>query len=146
MTNTEPKTNSAKQEEADLFSSSELKVNSNNIIHNDQSTYLTNVQIEEPTQIHQVPVSSVIHFEPTPLVKRLLNIKEVLQHDSDNEEDEVKYSSSSISVQPSISTQTSFPIIENGHDSGIIDDFCEPLNINLDFDQNTQQFTLSYIF
>ncbi|CAF4350884.1 unnamed protein product, partial [Adineta steineri] len=91
------------------------------------SNYLTNVQIEEPTQISQTSISSpVIHFEPTPLIKRLLNIDEVLHDDEQIEEKQ--------EIKHPLPSKTNIITLENGHDSGIIDDFSEPLNINLDFE------------
>ena len=141
MANTEPAIDLTKKDETDLFSSIELtKSNSKELIY-EKSNYLANVQIEEPTQFHQPSESSVIHFEPTPLVRRLLNIEEVL-HDNDNNSDnsnddkegKAKYSSPLPLTQCSISTQTNSVLLENAHDSGIIDDFSEPLNINLDFE------------
>jgi endoribonuclease Dicer len=78
--------------------------------------------------IHQSPMSSVIHFEPTAIIKRLLNIEEVL-HD-DDEAAENKLSSLPL-IKPSMPNLLT---LENGHDSGIIDDFSDPLNINLDFE------------
>jgi endoribonuclease Dicer len=132
MANIQPTIDSTKQEETDIFSSIELttiKTNSKEKLIHAKSNYLTNVQIEEPTQIiHQSPISSVIHFEPTPIIKRLLNIEEVIHDD-----DEIEHSSLSL-IKPSISSKTNFHPLENGHDSGIIDDFSEPLNINLDFE------------
>lgn len=136
IASTQPTINSPKQEEIDLFSSIELPTKINNSqekILNEKSNYLTNVQIEEPKQIiHQSPTSSssVIHFEPTPLIKRLLNIEEVL-HDDDNIDQEISHSSF---IKSSIPLKTAIKKYENGHDSGIIDDFSEPLNINLDFE------------
>ncbi|CAF4390157.1 unnamed protein product, partial [Rotaria sordida] len=70
MANTQPTMDSTKQDEIDLFSSIELTVNNSKKLIKDKSNYLTNVKIEEPTQIYQSPISSVIHFEPTPLIKR----------------------------------------------------------------------------
>ncbi|CAM4797342.1 unnamed protein product [Rotaria magnacalcarata] len=141
MSNTQPTMDLTKQDEIDLFSSMELTLNNSKVCLREKSNYLVNVQIEEPTKIYQSPISSVIHFEPTPLIKRLLNIDEVLQDDDDsnvdrnNREDEHRQQKkrSSILASPSTS-QTNFSILENGHDSGIIDDFSEPLNINLDFE------------
>ena len=132
MANTQPTIDSTKQGETDLFSSVELPKNNIQKIINEKSNYLKNVQIEESTQIHQSPVSSVIHFEPTPLIKRLLNIEDVL-HDDDEKQQEIECSSS-LFIAPSISSKTNCVKLENGHDSGIIDDFSEPLNINLDFE------------
>ncbi|CAF4861238.1 unnamed protein product, partial [Rotaria sp. Silwood1] len=144
MANTQPTIDLTKQDEIDLFSSIELTTNNSKKLINDKSNYLTNVQIEEPTQIYQSPISSVIHFEPTPIIKRLLNIEEVLHDDDDDDDDdekekekekELKHSSPLPSNHSSISFQTNNTLVlENGHDSGIIDDFSEPLNINLDFE------------
>jgi dsRNA-specific ribonuclease len=129
MANTQPTIDSTKQEETDLFSSIELPTIKSNLI-NEKSNYLINVKIEEPTKIiYQSPISSVIHFEPTPIIKRLLNIEEVLHDDNDN--DEIKHLSL---FKSSILSKTNIHTLENGHDSGIIDDFSEPLNINLDFE------------
>ena len=127
MANTQPTIDSTKQDDIDIFSSVEITTNHSKNLINEKSNYLTNVQIEEPTtQIYQSPISSVIHFEPTPLIKRLLNIEEVL-HD---EEDEIKLPS----IESSMPCNTDLVALENGHDSGIIHDFSEPLNINLDFE------------
>ncbi|CAF4645883.1 unnamed protein product [Rotaria sp. Silwood1] len=139
MANTQPTIDLTKQDEIDLFSSIELTTNNSKKLINDKSNYLTNVQIEEPTQIYQSPISSVIHFEPTAIIKRLLNIEEVLHDDDDDDEKEkekeLKHSSPLPSNHSSISFQTNNTLVlENGHDSGIIDDFSEPLNINLDFE------------
>jgi dsRNA-specific ribonuclease len=129
MANTQPTIDSTKQGETDVFSSNELTPTNSKYLIPEKSNYLTNVQIEEPTQIYQSPISSVIHFEPTPLIKRLLNIEDVL-HDDD---EEIKHSSLPSIKFSSLSKTNSLPL-ENGHDSGIIDDFSEPLNINLDFE------------
>ncbi len=129
MANTQPTIDSTKQEEIDIFSSIELTIKNNfkDKLITKNSNYLTNVQIEEPKQItYQSSISSVIHFEPTPIIKRLLNIEEVLYDD----DEEIKYSSSSL-IKPSTKN---FHRLENGHDCGIIDDFSDPLNINLDFE------------
>ena len=138
MANTQPTVDSSQSNETDLFSSieSSSKVDSTDKSSVEKSNYLTNVQIEEPTQlIHSSPppVSSVIHFEPTPMIKRLLNIEEVLHDENDDENEETEKIEQI--VQPSIiPMKTTFFPLENGHDSGIIDDFSDPLNINLDFE------------
>ncbi|CAF4465088.1 unnamed protein product, partial [Rotaria magnacalcarata] len=71
MSNTQPTMDLTKQDEIDLFSSMELTLNNSKACLREKSNYLVNVQIEEPTKIYQSPISSVIHFEPTPLIKRL---------------------------------------------------------------------------
>ncbi|CAF3325998.1 unnamed protein product, partial [Rotaria sp. Silwood2] len=96
----------------------ELTLNNSKACLREKSNYLVNVQIGEPTKIYQSPISSVIHFEPTPLIKRLLNINEVLQDDDDsnvdrnNREDEHRQQKkrSSILAWPSTS-QTNFWIL-----------------------------------
>jgi dsRNA-specific ribonuclease len=60
------------------------------------------------------------------MIKRLLNIEEVLH---DDQEEEIQQS-----IQFSLPSKTNYLPLENGHDSGIIDDFSDPLNINLDFE------------
>lgn len=138
MANTQSTNDLIKQDETDLFSTNELiTTNHPKELFNDKSNYLTNVQIEKPTEIYQSLKSSVIHFEPTPLIKRLLNIEEIL-HDDNNDDDEDKANDelkhSSSSIQSSLSSKTNLLSLENGYDSGIIDDFSDPLNINLDFE------------
>ena len=152
MANTQPNTDTTKSEETDLFASIELPptppppppteltmvpVDATQRACIEKSNYLTNVQIEQPTELYQSPVSSVIHFEPTAFIKRMLNIEEVL-HDDNEEENHDDTHLLSPPVTSSIasnnnSTSQSVPL-ENGHDSGIIDDFSDPLNINLDFE------------
>lgn len=135
MANTQPTVDSTQPDEIDLFSSIETPAKSHSIekSSNEKSNYLTNVQIEEPTQLIQSPppVTSVIHFEPTPLIKRLLNIEDVLHDENDDEEAEkIEH----IVQPPTIPSKKIVAPLENGHDSGIIDDFSDPLNINLDFE------------
>ncbi|CAF1277771.1 unnamed protein product [Adineta steineri] len=127
MANTQPSLNSLRHEDVDLFSSYEIPATNSKKQVFEPSNYLTNVQIEEPTQISQTSISSpVIHFEPTPLIKRLLNIDEVLHDDEQIEEKQ--------EIKHPLPSKTNIITLENGHDSGIIDDFSEPLNINLDFE------------
>ncbi|CAF1396567.1 unnamed protein product [Adineta steineri] len=127
MANTQPSLNSLRHEDVDLFSSYEIPTTNSKKQVFEPSNYLTNVQIEEPTQISQTSISSpVIHFEPTPLIKRLLNIDEVLHDDEQIEEKQ--------EIKHPLPSKTNIITLENGHDSGIIDDFSEPLNINLDFE------------
>ncbi|UJR26111.1 hypothetical protein I4U23_007457 [Adineta vaga] len=140
MANTQPTIDSNKSEEIDVFSSLNLTTNTPKKVIYEKSNYLTNVQIEEPTQTMSQPFttsSSVIHFEPTPLIKRLLNIEDVLQDDDEDNEQDRKQSSQEL-VKPSVtlpsSSKPNITSLENGYDSGIIDDFSEPLNINLDFE------------
>lgn len=140
IASTQPTSDSTQSDETDLFLSieSSAKTQSNEKSSMEKSNYLTNVQIEEPAQfVHSSPlppppppVSSVIHFEPTPMIKRLLNIEDVLH---DDEEVETAEKIEQI-VQPSMPVKSTLVPIENGHDSGIIDDFSDPLNINLDFE------------
>jgi dsRNA-specific ribonuclease len=121
MANTQPTIDLTKQDQTDVFLSIE---STSKIDFKEKSNYLINVQIEEPTQI--IHPSTVIHFEPTPMIKRLLNIEEVLH---DDQEEEIQQS-----IQFSLPSKTNYLPLENGHDSGIIDDFSDPLNINLDFE------------
>ncbi|CAF0778180.1 unnamed protein product [Adineta ricciae] len=140
MASTQPTTDPCKSEEVDVFSSLDTPTtNSKNLVE-EKSNYLTNVQIEEPTHVPCPPVTvspSVIHFEPTPFVKRLLNIEDVI-HDDENEEPppplQQQQHEPVQSSMPLPSTQSEIIFVENGYDSGIIDDFSEPLNINLDFE------------
>ena len=137
MANTQPSVDTIKHEDTDLFSSTD---SSSAVTHvsrkpvNETSNYLQNVKIEERTQIQQASVPSVIHFEPTPFIRRLLNIEDVLHDDHDNHTP--CPTQSSIEPQPSSTEKSTAATtaVENGHDSGIIDDFSEPLNINLDFE------------
>jgi len=137
IANTLPSSSIQKQDEMDLFSAIDLPPPTlKEKCIDEKSNFLSNVQIEETVQLYQSAVSSVIHFEATPLVKRMLNIDDVL-HD-DVEEDFPPPSLSSSSPEPTSTTNelkenSSIPL-ENGHDSGIIDDFSDPLNINLDFE------------
>lgn len=139
MANTEPTNDSKKQNDIDLFSTiDDLPIKTNMKIEN--SNYLTNVQIEQPKQIVQPSSSpSVIHFEPTPMIKRLLNIDDVINDDEEEEKEEQQQketkSPPSCQSQPTVLPRDNLIYkIENGHDSGIIDDFTDPLNINLDFE------------
>lgn len=133
MANTQPTIDSTHQGETDLFSSIEIPAKIYSIEQSliQKSNYLTNVQIEETTQLIQSSpiVSSVIHFEPSPVIKRLLNLEEVLHDDGGDEEHAISHA-----TKPAISSKATCLPLENGHDSGIIDDFSEPLNINLDFE------------
>lgn len=134
MANTQPTVDLIRPDEIDLFTSIEspAKIHSGEKSSTEKPNYLTNVQIEEPTQLVQPlpPVFPVIHFEPTPLIKRLLNIEDVIHDDDDGEEAEKIEQM----IQSNIPSKNVAVPLENGHDSGIIDDFSDPLNINLDFE------------
>ena len=138
MASSQPSPSPTKQDETDVFSAIDLppivneKTDENQLekLIDEQSNYLSNVQIEETVQLYQSPVSSVIHFEPTPLIKRMLNIDDVLHDDI---EDDLPAALEPVSTHNDLKTVPSLPL-ENGHDSGIIDDFSDPLNINLDFE------------
>ena len=127
MANTPGNNDTSKSDQLDIFSCIETPSTTITVCHQ-QSNYLNNVEIEETTNFSQ-PVSSsaVIHFEPTPALKRLLNINEVLHDENDNEE--IVHGPSQINKSP-----VNLVPFENNHDSGIIDDFIDPLNINLDFE------------
>jgi len=134
MANTEPTNDSKKQDDIDLFSTTDDSAAIKPNVKTESSNYLVNVQIEQPKQI--VQSSPVIHFEPTPMIKRLLNIEDVLNDDEEEEEEEVVVVEEETKPLTPSQSQPADLIykIENGHDSGIIDDFIDPLNINLDFE------------
>lgn len=137
IANSQTTNDATKSDQNDLFSSIQTKPTTTVDVRS-TSNYLSNVEIEEPTKIcHNTTTSPVIHFEPTPMIKRLLNIEEVLN--DENELDSETEKSNRISEESIFPTEVTSTIndstpFENSHDSGIIDDFSEPLNINLDFE------------